>query len=705
MAGENWWETDQTADPPPGGSGYWWDQDLTSDAPVNEDTAVQMGGPGAIRPSAMDDVGEQAWRAAVHWPSDMFGLPADLWNAGHRATNWLERKIGMDPGEAVQIPGGSADMGRWTVEQIPGVGPTPDPATPEGELARSIVANMNPFPFALSPARIPLGMASGGVTGAALEGAQSLGLPDPVNVFLALLAGGTTDALGGLLVPRGSNLLTPTSGRVLRDTLADVTPAQLAEARRVQDAGGLLGVPLTFAESVGSQGLLGVAGDVGSSRQGAGLLDAYYNERIPAMVDAYRGQVDQFGPVPTPSAAAEAAQGAAETAVGAVRGARSAAADPFYRAADVQRVSSADVQALIDELDQMNPGRGTALEREIASLRRSLLTGREIDPNTMAPPVPDPVTGITPPGVPEVQTLIEPLSDVYKTFRGRLDLPMVAPEAVDSVIAGRLGPINRRLRDILAGNPDFAQGQATYAAASPPVTAIERSPVGAIASAERPVGTPPIEAMIAAFSNPKAIRPADISFTAQALGASDPAAFRGLAQTYFTNALDQALSGGGRGQPSNTFVGSAVQDILGKPATQTAANVEQMLREMAGPAGLNPDDVIAGWRDMMTVFDRTGRTPASGSRTEMRGELRAAAGDNLLSAGTDFASMNPLASFSKWVRDRTMRGAYQDIAAALVAPDSLTAMAELARTGRWSPRTAWWLQQATGINANLQQDQ
>lgn len=127
-----------------------------------------------------------------------------------------------------------------------------------------------------------------------------------------------------------------------------------------------------------------------------------------------------------------------------------------------------------------------------------------------------------------------------------------------------------------------------------------------------------------------------------------------------------------------------------------------MLREMAAPAGLNPDDVIAGWRDMMTVFDRTGRTPAAGSRTAMRGELSQAAGNNPLTAAADLASASPLRSFSDWVRERTMRGAYRDIAQALVAPDSLAAMADLARTGTWVPSSMFWLQQGVGINANAQ---
>ena len=140
-------------------------------------------------------------------------------------------------------------------------------------------------------------------------------------------------------------------------------------------------------------------------------------------------------------------------------------------------------------------------------------------------------------------------------------------------------------------------------------------------------------------------------------------------------------------------------------ATITAANVETMLREMAGPAGLNADDVIAGWRDMMTVFDRTGRTPGMGSRTEPRGETRAAAGENLVTSAATLASASPLSRVGAWFQDRTMRGAYTDIAKALTAPDSLKAMAELARTGAISPRTMWAWQQAIGLNANAQQDQ
>lgn len=666
----------------------------------------------------LDDIFTQAWRAPAHWLSDLAGTPIDLFNLGARGKRWLEDKIGFPiPSDGFSqhfaetgdvMPGGSADMGRWTVESgfgglIPGIGPTPEPTTDAGRYTAAILRGANPIAFAAAPGRIPLGMAAGGAGGAAFEVGRDVGLPDPVNLFLAVLAAGGVDAAGGLLAPRGSNIFTPNAGKMIRDQLNDVPPATLAEAQRVQDAGGLLGIPLTFAESIGEGGLLGIAGDVGTSRQGAGLLDTYYRERIPAMRDAYNASVDQFGPRPaTPGAAAEAAQGAAETAVGAVRGARSAAADPYYAAADPQRVAGADIQALIDELGQMNPGRGTALEREIDALRRSLLTGRTIDPNTLAPPIPDPITGITPPGVPEVQTLIEPLSDVYKTFRGRMDLPMVAPDAIDNVIAGRLGPINRRLRDILMGNPDFAAGQQTYAAMSPPVTAVERSPVGTIATAERPVGMPPIEAMINAFTNPKSIRPQDISFTAQALGASNPAAFRGLVQVYLENVLDQQLGRGGLAAESNPRVGSMVQDALGKPATQTAANVEQMLREMAVPAGLNPDEVIAGWRDMMTVFDRTGRTPGMGSRTDIRAETRAAAGENPVSAVADLAGATPLRSFADWMKERTYRGAYRDIARALVAPDSLAAMAALGRTGTWSPKSMFWAQQAVGLNANAQ---
>ena len=68
----------------------------------------------------------------------------------------------------------------------------------------------------IAPQGLEQAMQKETAAGAALEGAQGLGLPDPVNVFLALLAGGATDALGGMLMPRGSNLLTPTAGRVVR---------------------------------------------------------------------------------------------------------------------------------------------------------------------------------------------------------------------------------------------------------------------------------------------------------------------------------------------------------------------------------------------------------------------------------------------------------------------------------------------------------
>jgi hypothetical protein len=432
------------------------------------------------------------------------------------------------------------------------------------------------------------------------------------------------------------------------------------------------------------------------------LLDRYFTDRIQPMLDAYNAQVDQFGPRPAPGAAADAAQAAAEAAVGALRGARSSAAAPFYQAADAQHVDAAAIGNLIDQLDAITPGRGTALEAEIKKMRDALTTGRIIDPATGAPPVPDPITGITPAGVPEPLTLIEPLSDLYRSTRGRIDAPIVARDAIDSVVAGRIGPINDQLRAILETNPDFAAGQSTYRAMSPAVTAAERSPVGTIATAGREVGPPRIEAMIRAFSDPEAIRQQDIAFTARALNASNPAAFRGLVQVYLTNALERQLGKGGLAHASNPRVGAMVQDALGKIPSQAAGNIEAMLRELAVPAGLNPDEVIAGWRDLMTTLDRTGRIPAAGSRTAMRAELAQAASANPVAVAADLASTSPFRTFANWLSESTARGAYRDVARALVAPDSLAAMAELARTGRITPRTMWLLQQAVAGDAAMQ---
>jgi hypothetical protein len=102
---------------------------------------------------------------------------------------------------------------------------------------------------------------------------------------------------------------------------------------------------------------------------------------------------------------------------------------------------------------------------------------------------------------------------------------------------------------------------------------------------------------------------------------------------------------------------------------------------------------------MLDVFDRTGRIPGQGSRTEFRQDLRDAAGSNAVSAVAKAASAQPLSGFANWVKRRNMAGAYRDIARTLVDPNSLRAMEELARTGTISPRALWALQQVVTQNA------
>jgi hypothetical protein len=154
---------------------------------------------------ALDDVATQAWRAAAHWPSDLLGVPVDLVNAGDRAMDWLDRVTGLDHPELgrPQLPGGSADLGRWLIEPL--IGPTPEAETDAGRYVGAIVSGANPLAGAVGGlARIPRVMAAGGAAGAAFEGAHDAGVPDEALMLAALMAGGLMPRWAGEAAgPRG----------------------------------------------------------------------------------------------------------------------------------------------------------------------------------------------------------------------------------------------------------------------------------------------------------------------------------------------------------------------------------------------------------------------------------------------------------------------------------------------------------------------
>lgn len=411
------------------------------------------------------------------------------------------------------------------------------------------------------------------------------------------------------------------------------------------------------------------------------------NDRAAQASDAYNAQTGQFGPQPTPREAAEAAQGAATGTIRTLNQRRTAASRPHYRAADADHVDPAAIQDIIDQLDAIQAPRATVLAQEIDRLRQGLMTGA-VDPAT---------------GLPVLQTSIEALSTLYKATRDRFNPAVVDVNTMDRVTRGRLGEINDQLQALLLEHPRYRLAEDLYATNSAGIERMEQSPVGAIATAERPVGEPLIAAMTRTLTDADSIRPQDIAYTAAALRATNPRAFTMIVQTYLANQLNAALRKGGLAVPGNPRAGAMVQDALGKPGTLEAANVEQMLREMAIPAGLNGDAVVAGWQRLMEVFDRTGRIPAQGSRTNPRAQLETAVSANPVSSVVRSVSLNPFQSFARWVEQRVKAGAYREIAATLVDPNSLRAMEDLARTGYLSPASTFWLQQLVNQNTMAEQ--
>lgn len=606
--------------------------------------------PFAPKPGVVEDVAKTVPSGLARGVAGVVGLPGALgWVADQvaaqtvgRVDNYVRngdwsapdvsdvkaRSEAVKPALGFRLPGAEEVL---TSQNVTGAiesvtGPLYKPQTAIGEFANT-AAEFAPG-IIFSAGTLPQRLAQTFVPAVTSEGAGQVArqvAPDYENV--ARLVGGVTGAVGTAVaqIPRGANV-------VMSDALRGVTQQEWDDAARLMQQASSLpggGVNLTWNEAL-NQATGGRLKNLtqldrvvtNSGGQGGETMGAFYAQRPDQIARTGAAQLDNLAPAPYDAGqAAQRGVDAAEGALRTVRGERSAITAPFYANAANDAVPAADVQSVIQRLDDIIANAPTPELGEAARQLRGQLILRPATPGAPAArtPVVDPRTGriirydTTPavPGTPEVpRTNVAELDQVYGQARDDFLGPPVVGETGSAARARQsaghaVTPLNDAL---LNASPNLQQGRAAHQQVTNNlVRPVEQGPIGRVANID-PGSQNASAQMGRELASPGVDRYHGVVQQAvRRMVRQDPRAAETLARDYVGDVLNQAtrdLQGG-----ANVYGGANFfKKIAGDDAS--LRNLEAMVTQL--PMG---QQRWGGFRNFLDAMQATGYKAVKGSDT------------------------------------------------------------------------------------------
>jgi hypothetical protein len=270
------------------------------------------------------------------------------------------------------------------------------------------------------------------------------------------------------------------------------------------------------------------------------------------------------------------------------------------------------------------------------------------------------------PGLPEVpKDTIAQLDSVRKYWRGRINAPQIAPDAIQQEIGARIGTIITDLRNRMTrASPDFAYGHALSSEITNNIVRpMQEGATGQLARAGE------LASQIAIVADPNIARPETIRAVIADLSRTNPQAARDLVRLHLENSFDAANKAL---QSGPNQMGGAKYSVAVAGTPQQRANLEAAIRSLP-----NGDAMWAGYRQMLDVFEATGRRLPAGSRTDENQAARAA----LQGGGVAgmVAGRGPLGlRLAEIYRDYRMGRNTRQLAQILTSPNSVATMRRLA---------------------------
>lgn len=510
-----------------------------------------------------------------------------------------------------QMTGGgmpTTEQVRGAVELIPGAKSLTrfQPTTPAGEYAQTISEFTVPAaPFVRGPrSAMQLG-AVGVASGATQETAEQLGLPVGAQIPLTLSVGMLT---GYLTSPSRA-------AYIANQALKGVDDAELAVAIQLEKDLTAAGYKITAPELIDNKVIQRLAVDIYGTEKGGQIMYNYLKNRPQELKKISQRLLDEVAD--NPESLRQVYEKIGTTAKKAIVDAKKertiTSQNAGYKISNKEFVPDNEILVLINKIDdtvkQLPKGSPTA--RKLNQLKTRLTKSSEkvqdeitiVDGSGL--PLSEPITKqqIVP------QTNVNILDSALKEFRKNVDdfylsKSLKEPTFINKETvrllsnSGKTGVLDD-LDRILRTNKDYDIAKNTFKKLNDEIVVPVQKNVKELAKGEV---TP---AKIKSFIfDPTKNNVNDIKATYTILNKTDPEAFPQLARVYIENSTNKAyiLKEGGQSAKEGFNLYKA---LVGTKAQEK--NFNAVLRGVAEAKGINPNDLILGWRNFNEVLKRTGR--------------------------------------------------------------------------------------------------
>ena len=497
------------------------------------------------------------------------------------------------------------------------------------------------------------------VRGALMYGTAA-GLPtgvlSEVDPRLGMAAGLTTGTAAGAIASRRRGV-----EKLLGDVVGEQSPQALAEAKRLQERGRQMGVPLTAAESMEAPALRTLAASVAASPEGAGIISRQIASRQEAIPQAIERGILGVEEAPTGLAgtvqreAVEAAQGAVATA----QRARTGKTTALYEAAKEQSLESAPIADIVKQAKELKKTVGADTRAEIDRFINRVTEVKTVNKKRKRVPI----------------TNVGRLESEYRAFRDRINLdPSKVADAPTKEASATLRNLNKQLDEALLSNENIAEARAIFKEATPEVVrVVDDSGLRAISALKTDAEDTAINIVMGGKPTPQ-----KIASLSKSLNAQDKTVMPKLAKRWMENAANDAQKITTKGQVPLSSGVKFVKAVRGTPDQQAALN--SLLDGVASAKGVDANQMKQGFNNMLDVLQRTNLIDAFGSPTQTRQATQAAVEESvgLLPKALQTELTAPTRQAGRALQRRSVSRSYQQIANAMVADDAVDAIMRLA---------------------------
>ena len=492
--------------------------------------------------------------------------------------------------------------------------------------------------------------------------------------------GGAAAGIGSMIpIQMISGMNRSNASRMLQDALSGLDDASrkkvLSDAIELEKFARQVGIPLTGAESIGTQSMLDLLDLTRQNRYGAPIMDDFLRGRPDQTMDAIMGSLDSLAKKPTSSKEwAEKVQEVAEQYIKRAQQTRTAKSQAAgYTVADTEVVSPTLVNNIIRNIDEaMKASKpGEPVYRKLDEVRKRLISqpakkGKVVDASGQA---------TTTPPVPEIRMVI--LDGIRKDLDEVIQLSgnPSAKQNVKKIVSSSIRPIVNDIDEVLLTNPNFQAGRKMFENESKMVVNILEKYMGAFNKANiKPT------AITKLVFDPKNVNAADVRKISKVLNDADPNIFPEIARKYLDDVFETAASPtqGGMINVGPKFA----QKVFSGGNTEQRAVFMVMLDGVADSKNLSfsqTKDFKVGFERLMRVLQTTGKMPGGNSATFQRQQMADMASESTIGRGLDILSTQPFQSTRNFLRELVERRTVEELAGIMTSPNSVEEIIKLSK--------------------------